>query len=219
MSFKKEKILTSKKFIKILYWFIKGYQSTFRLEVKNEEKWIDILNSGGKVILCSWHQQFFSCLKYFKNYSHLNPSLMISQSRDGEMIAGVAKITGWHPARGSSSRGGRHAMEEMIDRINKTGMGAHILDGPTGPPGIVKNGIIKMAVETGAAIVPIYPSSENEWHASSWDKFIIPKPFSKVKIEYGDPIFLKKTDDIDQLENYRKDLEDRMKFSLKYFDI
>ena len=187
------------------------------MRVVNEKKWMDHLDSGGKVILCTWHQQFFSYIKHFKTYTQYQPSLMISQSKDGELISGVANKTGWYTARGSSTRGGRNAMEEMIDRINKTGLAAHILDGPTGPAGIVKNGAIKMAMETGAAIVPFYAQTENDWHAKSWDKFIIPKPLSKVKIVYMDPIIFEKSDDVKVLELYREILETKMRSKLKYF--
>jgi len=213
----KKNILTSKKFIHLLYLFIRQYSSTFRLEVINENKWLDHLNNGGKVILCPWHQQFFSFIRYFQEYKDLKPSLMISQSADGELIAGVANRTGWYTARGSSSHGGRNALEEMIDKIKETGLAAHILDGPQGPSGIVKNGAIKMAMETNAALVPLYSTTKNDWHASSWDKFIIPKPFSEVKIVYGDPILFKPTDDVKKMEEYRKILETKMKPFLKYF--
>lgn len=216
MSFKK-KIFKSKKFTKFLYHLVRTYSSSFRLRIENEKKWMDHIDSGGKIILCSWHQQFFPYIRYFKNYNKFNPCIMISQSKDGDVVADLAKYTGWYPARGSSSKGGRGALMEIIDRINNNSLAIHLIDGPTGPPGIVKNGAIKMAVETGAAIVPAYIETENDWHVSSWDRFIIPKPFSRVKIIYKDPIFFEKTDDINTLETYRQQLESCLKPELKYF--
>lgn len=213
----KKNIITDKKFIKFVYHFIRTYSKTLKLEVVNEKKWMDLLNSGEKIVLCTLHQQFFSYIRYFKTYSSLKPSLMISRSRDGELIAGVANHTGWHTARGSSSRGGKDALNEMISRIEKTGLGAHIVDGPTGPAGIVKNGAVKIASSTGGYLVPMYTVTDKDWHASSWDKFIIPKPFSKVKIVYKDPIKIQKTDDQGLLEQYRKKLENELKPHLKYF--
>ncbi|PID78350.1 MAG: hypothetical protein CSB21_00740 [Deltaproteobacteria bacterium] len=214
---KKSEIITKKNFIKFLYHLIRTYSKTFRLEIINEKQWIDAIKSGEKIILCLWHQQFFPLIRYFKNYAPFNPSLMISQSKDGEMIAGVANLTGWLTARGSSTKGGKTAMEEMIKNINQFGLAAHILDGPTGPAGIVKNGAVKMACTTGASIVPLYCETENDWHVSSWDKFIFPKPFSKVKIIYGEPIPHEKTDDLKKMEIYRKQIEEKMKPFLKYF--
>jgi hypothetical protein len=219
MKSQKKQLITDKKFIKLVYHFIRTYSKTLNLEVINEKKWMDLLQRGEKIILCTLHQQFFSYIRYFKTYSHLGPSLMISQSKDGELIAGVANHTGWYTARGSSSRGGQDALNEMIERIEKTGLGAHIVDGPTGPVGIVKNGAVKMAASKGAYLVPMYTVTEKDWHASSWDKFILPKPFSKVKIVYKDPIYVEKTEDPDLMEEYRQILENQLKPHLKYFKV
>lgn len=216
MSLKKQ-IITDRKTIRFLYHFIRTYSSTYRTKITNEKKWIKLIENGEKVILCCWHQQFFPYIKHFKNYKKFNPALMISQSKDGEMIAGVANLTGWHTARGSSTRGGRTALEEMIHWINDNSLGAHILDGPTGPAGVVKNGIVKMALDTKAHIVPMYIVTDNDWHVSSWDKFIIPKPLSKVEIKFDDPILIEQTSDTDKMEEIRLQLENQMKPYLKYF--
>ncbi|MGE4519182.1 MAG: lysophospholipid acyltransferase family protein [Desulfobacteraceae bacterium] len=213
----KKNLITDKRFIKFVYHFIRIYSKTLKLEVVNEKKWMDLLNNGEKIVLSTLHQQFFSYIRYFKTYSRLKPSLMISQSKDGELIAGVANHTGWHTARGSSSRGGKDALNEMIEKISETGLGAHIVDGPTGPAGIVKNGAVKIASSADGYLVPMYTVTEKDWHASSWDKFIIPKPFSKVKIVYKDPIKVEKTDNPELLEQYRKKLENELKPHLKYF--
>jgi len=108
-------------------------------------------------------------------------------------------------------------LNEMIEKISETGLGAHIVDGPTGPAGIVKNGAVKIASSADGYLVPMYTVTEKDWHASSWDKFIIPKPFSKVKIVYKDPIKVEKTDNPELLEQYRKKLENELKPHLKYF--
>ena len=75
---------------------------------------MDYLENGGSVLLCTWHQQFFSAIRHFQNYKVFNPSIMISQSSDGEIVAGVAERTGWNTIRGSSSRDGRGAFKKMI---------------------------------------------------------------------------------------------------------
>jgi len=135
---------------------------------------------------------------------------MISQSRDGELISGVANKTGWHTHRGSSSKGGKGAMEGMIDHLLKHGLGTHILDGPRGPMGKVKAGVIKMAMETDALLVPFYVHAKHAWFFNSWDKFMLPKPFSKVVLTFGDEIYLAtKSTDID-FEAQRKLLESTM---------
>lgn len=196
---------------RFLYLFVRVYSATFRLSVENEEEWQAYLAGGGKVLLCAWHQQFFALIRHFSTYRHASPAIMISRSRDGELIAGVAELAGWHTARGSSSRGGRTAMHEMIERLNTHGLGAHLLDGPTGPPGVVKNGAVKMAVVSGAAIVPVYTIPTRHWHVNSWDRFIIPKPFSRVTIKFGPLRHPENTFDPAAFEQSRKRLENEMR--------
>lgn len=203
-----KKILTSKKTIWITYRLIRLYSLTFRLRVENEGPWIDHIQAGGRVLLCTWHQHFFSFIRYFRNYRKFGPSLMISQSSDGEIIAGVANLSGWHTVRGSSSRNGTPALREMIQRLKNTGLAAHILDGPRGPAGIVKRGAIYLAIGADAAIVPLTAVAENAWYFKSWDRFMLPKPFSKVTIRYGDLIPLPKSDTDDEIERLRIHLQD-----------
>jgi lysophospholipid acyltransferase (LPLAT)-like uncharacterized protein len=203
-----KKILTSKKTIWLTYHLIRLYSLSFRLRVENEGPWIDHIQAGGRVLLCTWHQHFFSFIRYFRNYRKFGPSLMISQSSDGEIIAGVANLSGWHTVRGSSSRNGTPALREMIQRLKNTGLAAHILDGPRGPAGIVKRGAIYLAIGADAAIVPLTAVAENAWYFKSWDRFMLPKPFSKVTIRYGDLIPLTKSDTDDEIEGLRIRLQD-----------
>lgn len=161
---------------------------TLRLQIINEKQWLKQMKKGRSILLCTWHQQFFAGICHFKNYSKFNPAIMISQSRDGSLITGVAHKIGWQTCRGSSSKGGKNAMNAMIRHLETFRMGAHILDGPTGPIGKVKPGAIKMAREADALVVPFYTYAENAWFFNSWDRFMLPKPFSKVSLTFGDGI-------------------------------
>ncbi|MBF0257860.1 MAG: lysophospholipid acyltransferase family protein [Desulfamplus sp.] len=210
-------IIYTKPFIAFIYFFIRLYSMTFRFNVVNEQQWQNELKAGKRVLLCAWHQQFFAAIRHFKSYARLNPGLMISQSRDGELIAGVANRTGWHTARGSSSKGGKEALLEMIEHLKCYGFGAQILDGPRGPMGIVKPGVIKMAKESGAIIVPFYISSDKAWFFNSWDKFMLPKPFSKVTLLFGEKISFEPAQTPEQFEQQRQYLEDTMRKRLFLF--
>ncbi|MBU1196347.1 MAG: lysophospholipid acyltransferase family protein [Proteobacteria bacterium] len=203
-------IIYSRFFIHFAYYFIRLYSATFRLKIVNEDQWKSLVESGKTVLLCAWHQQFFSVIRHFKTYSKYNPGLMISKSRDGELIAGVANKTGWHTARGSSSRGGRQALTQMIRHLNIHGLGAHLIDGPTGPMGVVKAGAVKIAQETGAAVVPFYTYSENAWFFNSWDRFMLPRPFSTVHLTFGDELYFEKEGSLEGFEAQRKHLENLM---------
>jgi len=207
LGIKTDHLITSELFISFLYRLSRAYSWTFKLRVENENEWMDYLANGGAVLLCAWHQQFFSAIRYFQNYRIFNPAIMISQSKDGEIVAGVAKRSGWNPVRGSSSRGGREALKKMIANLRETKLSAHIVDGPRGPLGKVKPGIIRLAHVADAVIVPFYVSAENGWQFNSWDKFLLPKPFSRVLLRFGKMIKFDKVKDEKGFEEQRKQLE------------
>lgn len=195
----------------ILAWlvtcFIRLYACTLRLRMENEQVWLDHLRDGGAVILCCWHQQFFSFMAEFRKYRHLKPGLMISRSREGTLVSGVAHRMGWLAVRGSSARGGVAATREMINHIREHRLGAHIVDGPRGPIGVVKKGIVHMARETGAVVVPVYAEANRAWTFKSWDRFFIPKPFTRVRVRFGETIELPPSGGPDEFEAQRAQLE------------
>lgn len=215
MDLRLKKITGTRQFHSFLYRFIRFYSWTFRVDVENERQWMEHLKSGGRVILCTWHQQFFSAISYFQNYRDLNPALMISRSRDGEMIAAVAERSGWHTVRGSSSNGGKNALKQMVEHLRQAGLAGHILDGPQGPAGEVKAGLISMAHAADAAIVPFYTSADRSWFFNSWDDFFLPKPFARVTISFGEPIMLAQIDNESVFESQRSYIEKLMRPGLK----
>lgn len=195
----------------LLYKFIRIYSLTYRLEVQNEEEWLDYyLNNQGRVILCVHHQQFFPAIRYFQRYEKYKPGLMISQSRDGELISAVANRSGWTTVRGSSSKGGVEALRELIDHLAEHRLAGHIIDGPRGPFGVVKPGAIRLAHATESVIVPFYTRADRAWYARSWDRFFLPKPFSKVVLRFGEKVELRQTETSEDFEEQRKALEDVM---------
>ena len=175
----------SKRLSILLLVVLRLYSRTFRITIENEECWMDYLKSGGSVLLCTWHQQFFSAIRPFKAYEPFKPALMISKSQDGDIIARIAGKQGWQVVRGSSSRGGGQALREMVRRLGQSGLAAHIVDGPRGPAGVVKAGVISLARATGAVIVPFYTSADRAWYFRSWDRFMLPKPFARVTLRFG----------------------------------
>lgn len=210
--FKKLKfIIYTRPFIFFVYYFIRIYSMTLRLKVENEGHWQKLREQGTPVLFCVWHQQFFSAIYHFRTYSKYNPGLMISQSKDGDLISGVANRAGWHTVRGSSSRGGKQAMDLMIDHLKTCGLGAHLLDGPTGPMGRVKAGAIKIALRADAVMIPLYTSADQAWFFNSWDNFMLPKPFSRVCITFGREIRFKTSGSKNDFERHRLYLENTMR--------
>lgn len=211
MALKINKLLTSKFAQWLVYKFIRMYSLTFRLTVENEEEWLDdYLNNDGSIILCVHHQQFFPAIRYFQKYRHYKPGLMISRSRDGDFISAVAHRTGWTTVRGSSSKGGAEALQGMINHLAEHRLAAHVIDGPRGPIGVVKPGAIRLAHATNSTIIPFFVGADRAWYARSWDKFLLPKPFSKVVLRFGEKVKFEPTETSEDFERQRQSLEDMM---------
>ncbi len=192
------------------YHIIRTYSWTWRFHVEKEKPWLEYLQNGGRVLLCGWHQQFFAAIRHFQTYATSHPALMISQSKDGDIIAGIAEKSGWHAVRGSSSRNGGRALKEMIDHLERSGLAAHIVDGPRGPAGIIKAGVVSLARATGAVVVPVYATSDRAWYFNSWDRFMLPKPFARVNLRFGQMLDLSTGESDEHFECHRTRLQEIM---------
>jgi lysophospholipid acyltransferase (LPLAT)-like uncharacterized protein len=209
--FKKlRKLATTKTASKIIYWIARLYCATLRLKIVNEESWLNYLEQGGRVLICGWHQQFFAAVRYGRKYGKYQPSLMSSKSLDGDISSGIAREAGWYPVRGSSSRSGGIALKEMTSRLKKYGLAFLLIDGPRGPAGVAKPGAISLIHAADAVLVPAYVQAEKAWYFNSWDKFMVPKPFSRVKIVFCEMIKLPPIKAEADFESQRKMLEDFM---------
>jgi lysophospholipid acyltransferase (LPLAT)-like uncharacterized protein len=203
-------ILAAPHFHRFLYHFIRIYSRTLRLRIENEARWQQLIAEGTPVLLCAWHQQFFAAIRHFKSYAKYHPALMISRSRDGAIIAAVARQTGWKTVRGSSSRGGKAALRAMIRHMKTEKLAAHVLDGPTGPIGVVKAGVIRMAHEALAVVVPFSVTANRAWYFNSWDRFMLPLPFSRITLRFAEPVRLPPTKDPEAFERQRVRIETMM---------
>jgi hypothetical protein len=183
-----KRLLELQIFIYIGLLIVKIISSTYTIRVIGTETEKNILKKKQVPIYASWHQRFFPGITLFATRKPI--SIMISQSRDGELISGIVKRLGWHPVRGSSSRGGRHALREIKTLAHKGYKIGHIVDGPRGPLGIVKPGLLIIAQFSGMPILPTITSAERKWVFNSWDRFVIPKPFSRIIFRFGDEIYV-----------------------------
>jgi len=200
----------------ILYVLVNIYLFFIRIKIENEEELVNHLKSGGNAILCVSHQHFFTLIKVYKRYLKYNIAGIVSKSSDGDVMAKIGELNGYTTIRGSSSRGGKEAMELMIEHLsNKNNICAHATDGPKGPLGIVKPGPIRMAQKSGAVIFPCVAISDSAWHLATWDKQLIPKPFSKITIKYENKIMADSIKNSDDFENKRIILENSIKKYLK----
>jgi lysophospholipid acyltransferase (LPLAT)-like uncharacterized protein len=187
------------------------YLATLKLEIENEQEWKDLYAQGRGIIFCSWHQLFLPLIRHFGGYGKNYPAtIMISQSRDGDIIANIARRFGWQVVRGSTSKGGVEALRQMITQLQEKRLGAHILDGPRGPAGVAKPGIVTLAQESNSLVVPIYVEPTTAWFFRSWDRMFLPKPFSRVRVIFGRPVSMPKAADREELESLRQGLQNLM---------
>lgn len=204
-------IIKSDIFLDIVHVILRLYFYTFRVTAMNETTWLQHLKHGGNVLLCCWHQQFLPIMAYLYRHRRWSPSLMISQSNDGDIGAGLCQRTGWRPVRGSSSRGGVKALKGIIRELRRSRLAAHIVDGPRGPAGIVKSGTIMLAQATRAIVVPVYLSADRAWFFKSWDRFMIPKPFARLQVQFGEPLYVSDARGKSDMEACRQRLESAMR--------
>jgi lysophospholipid acyltransferase (LPLAT)-like uncharacterized protein len=196
--------------VPLFYYLLRFYLSLLRVRVAGEEIALGCLTEYGRLIIAVWHQRFLPALAYVTKFRNFKPIVMISQSRDGELAARIADKLGLVPVRGSSSRGGTTALVEILKALKENPAVIHIVDGPTGPKGTVKPGLISMAQMSGAVIVPVIISAKKVWIMKSWDRFMVPKPFSGVTIEWGQPLVVPRILDSSRQEELRAEIEKRL---------
>lgn len=193
----------------IIFHVLNLYTKTLRVRLEGAEKVQQHLENGGRVIMTSWHQRFFGGF-FIPQIFQWSPCIMISKSRDGDFVAQIARQVGWIPVRGSSSRGGKEALRAMVQGVHEHKIGGHIVDGPTGPPRIIKPGLISLAQSAKAVICPTVVSYEKVWIANSWDRFMVPKPFSRVLLRFGSIFRVPEIASNDQFESFRREVEDNL---------
>ena len=160
---------------------------TLKIKWMGEENLRDIRMKNGKVLYAFWHGRML-----ILSYSHRRRKIpvLISQHRDGEIIARVIQRLGFKTVRGSTTRGGFKAILQMANKANQGCDIAITPDGPKGPAFKVQPGTAYIAQRGEVPIIPITTSAEKRWTLKSWDRFIIPQPFSKVVIIIGKPIYV-----------------------------
>jgi lysophospholipid acyltransferase (LPLAT)-like uncharacterized protein len=169
------------------YWVMRLVGCTLRWRVEGWENFHSIRAAGKQAIYTFWHGRIFLGTCFFRNQGIV---VMTSRNRDGEYIAGVIKRFGYGVARGSSSRGAKGALVEMIRHVRDKRDVAFTIDGPRGPRYVAKPGAVWIAAKTGAAVFPFHMTPERSWVLKSWDQFHFPKPFSRVLVLMGAPIYV-----------------------------
>ena len=196
--------------IPLAHNLIRAYLGMIRQTIIGEEHIMRALEDDQKVVIAILHQRMFGVIDYAKRFGRFSLAAIISQSRDGDMIAEVVTRLHFHPIRGSSSKGGKEALEAIVEYLADHPAAVHAVDGPRGPKGIVKTGIIRIAQRSGALIYPVFISTNRAWILKSWDHFLIPKPFSRVMIRWGEPIAVPEFLPEAEFESLRRRIEENI---------
>jgi len=160
--------------------------ATWKVQISGESKIHPQRHQTEKRIYCFWHNKLLGlCFTQQKK----NVGILISSHFDGEIIARITKRLGYHPHRGSSTRGGAAGLMAML-KDDHVWYLAITVDGPRGPKEVVKPGVIYLALKSGLPIVPVSCNSSDKWVLKSWDNFEIPKPFARITVAMGQPIYI-----------------------------
>lgn len=170
------------------YLLVKVIVKSLRMERKGWEPLWRLVIAGKPITLQVWHGDMFIA---WYHLSILKPAAIVSQHGDGDIASSTLEQFGFVTFRGSSTRGGREAFIAMLRHLSEREMPINVFaaDGPRGPRRQLKPGILAAASKTDGYIVPIAMSAKYALRAQkSWDKFVVPLPFSKARIWYGEPI-------------------------------
>ncbi len=178
---------------------------TWSFRVLNRRVLEELVDPGRPALIATWHQMILPGVAYFRDRGGL---IMVSRSRDGELIARVNLRMGFRNVRGSSSRGGSEALLELIDAVQRGGQAALMVDGPRGPAREPKAGIVVAASRTGAPIIPLGCRARPGWLARNWDRTLVPLPFATIVLSCGEPFHVPPGAGAEEVERYRVKLRD-----------
>lgn len=168
----------------VVYLAVRLLLATYRIQVLGDEHRASAaaLHARGSFCIALWHEQLMSCILSHKGQAF---APLASLSSDGDIVSWVVERFGFHPIRGSSSRRGAEARDELVEITDRGWFTAVTVDGPRGPRRRVKGGVVDIARRSGVAILPLVAVADRCWQLRSWDEFKIPKPFARIAVRYG----------------------------------
>ncbi len=177
---------------------------TNRTEILGGEYPQQIWDRGEKVILSSWHDQL---LMMIMAYRGAGAKILISSSKDGELIARTMGYFGQGVVRGSSSRGGRAAFKKLLSLCREDVDLGFTPDGPLGPRHELKEGIVQLARLSGRPVIPLAFVCSRGHRFNSWDRFLLPYPFGRGIYSFGQPLIF---DPQEGTDIFRRRLQEAM---------
>ena len=198
-----------KNVLPVLGWLMINLISiTTRIHTENEQIVNEIKKKGQKFIYIFWHGRHFLLVRHFSNR---NIAIMASTSRDGLLLANILRKFNYEIVPGSSAKSPVRALITAIQKMKQGYTLAFAVDGPTGPIYKPKPGAIYLAKKMNACIIPVTSSAKPAITMKSWDRYMIPKPFSRAALIFGNPFYPSKETDDETIQKECLILEKQLK--------
>jgi len=180
---------------------------TYRKEVLGGESELSLITRGLNPIYALWHGRLFY-MTFLCRWQGI--FALVSPSTDGEIIARTVRLFGIRTIRGSSYKGGSKAFRELIRVVRDKGRVFITVDGSRGPVFKVQKGILHLAKISNMPVLPVTYGAEKALVFKSWDRFIIPHPFTRVVVIYGEPVYVPRDSSEEEIEKKKVELEERL---------
>jgi lysophospholipid acyltransferase (LPLAT)-like uncharacterized protein len=166
---------------------LRGLAATWRYEITNRSAVRTLRAAGTPILFAFWHAQMLPLLALHRREG---AAILISEHRDGEIVARIARCLGYNPVRGSTTRSAAGALRAM-DRVLRAGRDIGVTpDGPRGPARQFAPGTLMAAQRAKAPIVLVGVAVDHSWYVESWDRFSIPKPLARIGVAYSEPYYV-----------------------------
>lgn len=183
---------------------IRLLKSSIRSETLGVENLTTLWDKNEHAIIAFWHDQL---LLMVTGYPGTGAKLLISESKDGELLTRTMKFFKHGTVRGSSSRGGRAAFKEMLSLAQTDADIVLTPDGPRGPRHELKDGVLQLARLSGRPVIPLSFACSRGYRFGSWDRCLLPSPFSRAVFSFGKPLYFNKEEGLD---SFREQLQSAM---------
>ena len=186
--------------VPLLRLLVRLWWATLRVETAGMEHALELIARDEPFIACFWHQRQFICVRMLLDLhaKGLRTGFLISPSADGDIAARLLETYDVRIMRGSATRTGALALRDLVQAIRDEKISPMIApDGPKGPIHVFKPGTAMLAQLTGAPLLPMTFVAKRSWTVSSWDKLLLPRPFTRVKVVIGPPRHVERGADVD----------------------